>query len=94
MRFTIDGYGVFSSVLITNVGGSGDVAAVKVKGTRTGWLPMTRNWGQNWQIIADLKGQALSFEVTAGNGATVTSYAVAPSDWNFRQTFIGKQFDS
>ena len=24
--------------------GIGDIAAVKVKGSRTGWLPMGRNW--------------------------------------------------
>ncbi|KZV22721.1 expansin precursor [Dorcoceras hygrometricum] len=93
MRFTIDGAGIFLSVLITNVAGGGDVAAVKIKGSRTGWLPMGRNWGQNWHINADLKKQPLSFEITSGDGTTITSYTVAPSNWEFGQSFEGKQFD-
>ena len=87
IRFTIDGGGIFISVLITNVAGSGDISAVKVKGSRTGWLPMGRNWGQNWHINADLKNQALSFEVTASDRSTVTAYNVAPRNWGYGQTF-------
>ncbi|KAJ4974205.1 hypothetical protein NE237_007379 [Protea cynaroides] len=94
IRFTVDGSGFFYSVLISNVAAAGDVMAVKIKGSKTGWLQMGRNWGQNWHINADLKNQPLSFEVTASDGATVTSYNVAPKDWNFGQTFEGKQFQS
>ncbi|KAL5574161.1 hypothetical protein UlMin_023758 [Ulmus minor] len=94
IRFTVSGSSIFISVLISNVAGAGDIAAVKVKGSRTGWLPMGQNWGQNWHINADLKNQPLSFEVTSSNGVTVTSYNVAPKNWNYGQTFEGKQFDS
>lgn len=92
IRFTIDGSGLFISVLISNVAGAGDIVAVKIKGSRTGWLPMGRNWGQNWHINADLKNQPLSFEITSSDRLTLTSYNVAPMDWNYGQSFEGKQF--
>ncbi|XP_020205566.1 expansin-A13 [Cajanus cajan] len=94
IRFTINGSGIFISLLISNVGGMGDIVGVKVKGSRTGWLPMGRNWGQNWHVNALLQNQPLSFEVTASDGITLTSYNVAPKDWTFGQSFQGKQFES
>ncbi|KAL9256451.1 Expansin-A13-like protein [Drosera capensis] len=93
IRFAIDGSGAFISVLVSNVAGAGDVTALKIKGSQTGWLPMGRNWGQNWILNADLKKQPLSFEVTTSDGVTLTSYNVATGNWNFGQTFEGKQFD-
>ncbi|KAF6174147.1 hypothetical protein GIB67_033679 [Kingdonia uniflora] len=92
MRFMVGGNGYFYQVLITNVGLDGEIVAVKVKGSKTGWIPMGRNWGQHWQCNIDLKGQPLSFEVTSSGGRTVTSYNVAPRSWHFGQTFEGKQF--
>ncbi|KAI5435166.1 hypothetical protein KIW84_021840 [Lathyrus oleraceus] len=91
MKFTMSGSSHFYQVLITNVGQEGEVFAVKVKGSRTGWIPMARNWGMNWHCNVNLQHQPLSFEVTSSTGKTLASYNVAPSNWQFGQTFQGKQ---
>ena len=92
IRFTVNGNPNFNLVLVTNVRGAGDVVGVRIKGSKTGWIVMTRNWGQNWEASTVLVGQSLSFQVTTSDRAVSYSYNVADSNWAFGQTFEGSQF--
>ncbi|KAG6786967.1 hypothetical protein POTOM_008588 [Populus tomentosa] len=88
IRFTINGRNYFELVLISNVGGAGDISRVWIKGSKSNqWEAMSRNWGSNWQSLSYLNGQSLSFKIQTSNGKTRTALNVAPSNWVFGQSF-------
>ncbi|KAE8720398.1 Expansin-A24 [Hibiscus syriacus] len=90
VQFQISGNPYFILVLLYNVGGAGDISGVNIKGSNTGWIPMSRNWGVNWQTATQLLGQSLSFQVTNSDGIMVEFDDVVPSDWQFGQVFDGR----
>ncbi|XAR49989.1 hypothetical protein NMG60_11004185 [Bertholletia excelsa] len=92
IKFEMKGNAYWTLVLVYNVGGDGDVVDVKVKGTRTNWMTMQRNWGQNWQVSMGLVGQGVSFQVTTSDGKMVESDNVVQANWKFGQTYEGRNF--
>ncbi|CAM9003852.1 unnamed protein product [Rhodiola kirilowii] len=91
VRFTLKGQSNFNMVMISNVGGSGDIRAAWIKvSTRTTahWVPMHRNWGANWQTSIDLRRQNLSFKLALVDGKTREFGNVVPSTWDFGQTYV------
>ncbi|XP_058225500.1 expansin-A1-like [Rhododendron vialii] len=90
MRFTINGNPWFNLVLITHVGAAGSIKAISIKGSNTNWIPMSINWGVNWESSTYLIGQVLSFVITASDGEVVQCLNIAPSNWGFGQTFSDK----
>ncbi|EWM10128.1 expansin-A15 [Kutzneria sp. 744] len=91
LRFKIAGNPDFNLVLVDS-NSRWSTNAVWIKGTGTDWLPMTRNWGMNWQSGRKLTGQALSFKVTDTHGRTVIRNNVFPADWKFGQTATAAGF--
>ncbi|XP_055824022.1 expansin-A12 [Solanum dulcamara] len=92
VRFTLKGQANFNMVMISNVGGSGDIKSVSIRGSRTRtWLPMYRNWGVNWQSRNDLRSQTISFRVTLVDGKTMEFVNIIPSAWKFGQTFASRR---
>ncbi|RCV42762.1 hypothetical protein SEVIR_9G241900v4 [Setaria viridis] len=87
VRFSIAGSDYFLLVNIQNLAGSGSVAAALVKGDKTGWIHMSRNWGANWQALSGLVGQRLSFAVTSTGGQYIQFLNVVPSWWQFGMAF-------
>lgn len=91
IRFTVGGNPWFLMILIHNVGGAGDVKAVKIKCPYTGWLPMYRNWGALWTVRVKMHG-ALSFMITAGDGRTIVTRNAVGTWWKFGQTWESSNF--
>ncbi|PON48999.1 Expansin [Parasponia andersonii] len=93
IRFTITGNPYFNEVLVWNVGGAGDVVSLQVKGNKNlKWTPMKRMWGQRWVTDAMMVGESLTFRVRASDGRFSTAWHIAPKNWQFGQTFQGKNF--
>ncbi|XP_050384239.1 expansin-A23-like [Argentina anserina] len=90
VRFELKGNPYWITATLLNVGGAGEVTGVKIKGSKSNWLQMSRNWGQVWQTTVNLVGQSLSFQVTTSDGKTVELDNVAPGNWQFDQTYEGK----
>ncbi|XP_057548248.1 expansin-A32-like [Amaranthus tricolor] len=96
MRFTISSNSnpYFLMVLIWNVAGAGDVERVLIKGNRgKPFTEMKRNWGQYWESNNSLLGQSLTFRVTTSDGKKSTSWHRVPANWQFGQTYEGKNFN-
>ncbi|XP_068654095.1 expansin-A22-like [Aristolochia californica] len=87
VKFELKGNPWFLMVVVYNVAGAGDVRALSIKGSSTNWMQMSRNWGQVWDVHAQLLGQGLSFRVTTSNGRTVEADNVVPSNWQFGQHY-------
>ncbi|XP_038678455.1 expansin-A23-like [Tripterygium wilfordii] len=90
IRYEITGNPYYIKVLVFNVGGDGVVRAVNIKGSKSVWSSMRRDWGQKWVTNSQLVGQGLSFQVATSDGRMVTEYNVVPANWRFGQTFSGK----
>jgi expansin (peptidoglycan-binding protein) len=88
VRFELRGNPYFLMVLVYNVANAGDVLSVSIKGSST-WTSMAHNWGQFWDTRLNLVGQDLSFLVTTSDGKALEFNSVAPSNWQFGQTYEG-----
>lgn len=88
IRFSFQGNGYWLLVYVMNVGGAGDISSMAVKGTKTGWINMSHNWGASYQAFSTLGGQALSFKLTSyTTKQTIIAYNVVPSNWQIGMTY-------
>ncbi|KAK3157652.1 hypothetical protein QOZ80_2AG0125620 [Eleusine coracana subsp. coracana] len=83
LSFAITSTAHFELVNIQNLAGSSSIGAAWIKGTNTGWIQMSRNWGANWQSNAALVTQGLSFAITTTGGQYIEFHDVAPASWLF-----------
>ncbi|XAR70365.1 hypothetical protein NMG60_11027196 [Bertholletia excelsa] len=88
VRFSFQANPYWLLVFVMNVAGGGDIAGMWVKGSRTGWIRMSHNWGASYQAFSTLGGQDLSFKlVSFATRETIVAYNVAPSNWFVGQTY-------
>lgn len=93
INFTLTGNPNFVMVLVSNVGGAGDVEEVYVKRSEdTDWQQLSRNWGTVWTYQdgdGEIQQKSLSFKVVTSDHNEVISENVVPANWNFNQSFAG-----
>ncbi|KAJ8750171.1 hypothetical protein K2173_014086 [Erythroxylum novogranatense] len=89
VKFEVGGNPSFLTVLVYNVGGAGAVIGVNIKGYKTDWIKMQRNWGQIWQTGANLVGRSLSFQVALSDGNWLQFNRVTDANWQFGRTYDG-----
>ncbi|XBI24109.1 hypothetical protein VPH35_049239 [Triticum aestivum] len=91
VRFIINGHEYFNLVLVSNVAAAGSIESMDVKTSDSDeWIPMERNWGPNWHLLANLTGKMLSFRLTNSDGHTLVFNDIVPKGWNFGQSFASK----
>lgn len=91
VRLRIVGKDYFNLVILMNVAAAGSIKSMDVKSSDSNdWLPMSRNWGANWQCLSYLTAKMLSFRVTDTDGQTVVFNNIVPAGWKFGQTFASK----
>ncbi|KAJ3672663.1 hypothetical protein LUZ60_007384 [Juncus effusus] len=87
IRFQFQGNAYWLLVFVINIGGSGDIGSVSVKGSND-WIVMSSNWGISYQAFSNLGGQALSFMLTTYTSQeTITCNNVADSGWSTGMTY-------
>lgn len=88
LRFSFQGNGYWLLVYVMNVGVGGDIGGMWVKGSKTGWISMSHNWGASYQAFASLGGQGLSFKVMSyTTKQTIVAMNVAPPKWSTGLTY-------
>ncbi|XP_072994810.1 putative expansin-A30 [Typha latifolia] len=88
IRFQFQGNAYWLLVYVLNMGGSGDIKNMWVKGTNTDWISMSHNWGASYQAFANLGGQALSFKInTYSSDETTVFDDVADAYWSVGMTY-------
>ncbi|XP_021735776.1 expansin-A7-like [Chenopodium quinoa] len=91
IRFSLQGNNYWLLTTVMNVGGAGDIAKMWVKGSRTGWISMSHNWGASHQAFGQLGGQCLSFKIQSySTRETIIAYNVVPAYWSVGMTYQAK----
>lgn len=59
-----------------------------VKGSKTGWISMSHNWGTSYQAFASLSAQSLSFKFTSYTSKdTIIAWNFIPPNWTVGLTY-------